>query len=89
MHEFINKNIKSREEEITQSDEKILVLNGVSYGSDIKGFIDKLKPKKYNFTYTVVAISDLFKGSVYDKNGLFSLVFMFCCLCGSGVSPNS
>jgi len=46
-YEFINKNIKSREEEITQSDEKILVLNGVSYGSDIKGFIDKLKPKKY------------------------------------------
>jgi hypothetical protein len=46
-YEFINKNVKSREEEITQSDEKILVLNGVSYGSDIKGFIDKLKPKKY------------------------------------------
>ena len=46
-YEFINKNVKSREEEITQSDEKILVLNGVSYGSDIKGFIDTLKPKKY------------------------------------------
>lgn len=29
-----------------------------------------LLEKKYNFTYTVVAISDLFKGSVYDKNGL-------------------
>jgi len=26
--------------------------------------------KKYGFTYTVVAISDLMKGSVYDKNGL-------------------
>jgi homoserine dehydrogenase len=29
-----------------------------------------LLKKKYNFTYTIVAISDLFKGSVYDKNGL-------------------
>ena len=26
--------------------------------------------KKYNFTWTVVAISDIMKGSVYDKNGL-------------------
>jgi len=45
-HEFINKNVKSREEQIKQLDEKILVLDGVSYGSDIRGFIDKLKPKK-------------------------------------------
>jgi len=46
-HEFINRNVKSREEQIKQSDEKVLVLNGISYGSDIEGFIDKLKPKKY------------------------------------------
>ena len=45
--EFINKNVKSQEEQVKQSDEKILVLNGVSYGSDVGGFIDKLKPKKY------------------------------------------
>jgi homoserine dehydrogenase len=30
----------------------------------------ELLKKKYDFTYTVVAISDLLKGSVYDKNGL-------------------
>jgi len=29
-----------------------------------------LLKKKYNFNYTVVAISDVVKGSVYDKNGL-------------------
>ena len=45
--EFINKNVKSQEEQVTQSDEKILVLDGVSYGSDFDGFINKLKPKKY------------------------------------------
>lgn len=46
-NEFINKNIKSRKEKITQSDEKILVYNGVSYGSDVKGFMDVIKPKAY------------------------------------------
>jgi len=45
--EFINKNVKNIEEQITQADEKILVLDGVSFGSDIQGFVDKLKPKKY------------------------------------------
>lgn len=46
-YEFINKNIKNRKKEITDSDEKILVNNGVSYGSDINGFVDTLQPKKY------------------------------------------
>ena len=30
----------------------------------------ELLKKKYNFTYDIVAISDILKGSVYDKNGL-------------------
>ncbi|MFE3845381.1 homoserine dehydrogenase [Thermoplasmatota archaeon] len=30
----------------------------------------KLLKKKYNFSYKVVAISDILKGSVYDKDGL-------------------
>ena len=29
-----------------------------------------LLAKKYNFRWTVVAVSDIMKGSVYDKNGL-------------------
>lgn len=45
--EFINKNIKSQEESVKQSEEKILVLNGISYGSDVQGFVDGLKPNKY------------------------------------------
>ncbi len=44
--DFINKNIKNREESIKQSEEKILVLNGVSYGSDIQSFLKALKPNK-------------------------------------------
>ena len=46
-YEFINKNVKSQEETVKQSEEKILVLNGVSFGSDVTGFVDELKPNKY------------------------------------------
>lgn len=45
--DFINKNVKNQEEMIKQSEEKILVLNGVSYGSDIQGFLKALKPNKH------------------------------------------
>jgi len=46
-YDFINKNIKKQEEMIKQSEEKILVLDGVSYGSDVKKFVEALKPNKY------------------------------------------
>ncbi|UCD14338.1 MAG: hypothetical protein JSW60_02685 [Thermoplasmatales archaeon] len=46
-HEFIHKNIKKQEEMVKQSEEKILVLDGVSYGSNVKRFVDALKPNKY------------------------------------------
>jgi hypothetical protein len=45
--DFINKNVKNQEEMIKQSEEKILVINGVSYGSDIQGFLRVLKPNKH------------------------------------------
>jgi hypothetical protein len=46
-HVLIDKNIKAREETIKQSHEKILVLEGVSYGSDVEKFVDALKPKEH------------------------------------------
>ena len=45
--EFISKNIKSQEESVKQSEEKILVLDGISYGSNVQRFVDELKPNKY------------------------------------------
>jgi len=45
--EFIKKNIEQRDKAIKTSGEKILVLDGVSYGRDVKGFIDALKPNKF------------------------------------------
>lgn len=45
--EFIKKNMKQREESIKESGEKMLVLDGVSYGTDDEGFIEVLKPNKF------------------------------------------
>ncbi|MFW6121401.1 MAG: hypothetical protein ACOC80_10960, partial [Petrotogales bacterium] len=46
-YEFIHRNIKKQEETAKQSEEKIMVLDGVSYGSDVQRFVDALKPNKY------------------------------------------
>ena len=45
--EFITKNMKQRQESIKKSGEKILVLDGISYGTDIEQFIKALKPNKF------------------------------------------
>jgi len=45
--EFIRKNMKQREESIKESGEKILILDGVSYGTDMDQFIEALKPNKF------------------------------------------
>lgn len=45
--EFVKKNMKQREESIRESGEKMLVLNGVSYGIDDDSFIEALKPNKF------------------------------------------
>jgi len=45
--EFIRKNIKHREESIKESGERILILDGVSYGTDTDQFIKALKPNKF------------------------------------------
>jgi len=45
--EFIKKNMKQREESIRESGEKMLVLDGVSYGVDDDSFIEALKPNKF------------------------------------------
>lgn len=45
--EFVRKNMEQREESIKQSGEKMLILDGVSYGTDIDSFIKALKPNKF------------------------------------------
>jgi len=46
-YDFIKKNLKQRKESIEQSEEKLLILDGVSYGQDVDGFIKALKPNNF------------------------------------------
>ena len=46
-YDFIRANIKQWEKSIKESGEKILMLDGVSYGEDVDGFINALKPDEY------------------------------------------
>jgi len=45
--EFIKKNVEQQKSSIKQSGEKLLILDGISYGRDMEGFIKALKPKKF------------------------------------------
>jgi len=45
--EFIKRNMSKREESIKESGEKILILDGVSFGTNVDNFVNALKPKKY------------------------------------------
>ena len=49
-YEFIKKIAKSQEEHVKQAEEKILVLDGVSYGADVTRFVDALQPNTYEKT---------------------------------------
>jgi len=45
--QFIRKNKEGQEESLKQSEEKLLILDGISYGTDIIKFIEALKPNKF------------------------------------------
>jgi len=45
--QFIRKNMEHREASIKQSGEKLLALDGVSYGIDVEGFINALHPNTF------------------------------------------
>ena len=45
--DFIKKNMSKRKQSLMDSGEKVFVLDGKSYGNDVDGFIDALKPNEY------------------------------------------
>jgi hypothetical protein len=49
-YEFIKKIAKSQEEYVKQAEEKILVLDGISYGTNVPRFVDALHPTTYEKT---------------------------------------
>ena len=46
-YEFIKQVARSQQAQVKQTDEKILVLDGVSYGTEVSQFIDALQPNTY------------------------------------------
>jgi len=44
--DIMRKNVKTREETLKQSKEKVLMLDGISYGSDVHRFVEVLHPKE-------------------------------------------
>lgn len=45
--DFIKKNMSERKQSLVDSGEKVFILDGESYGVDVDGFIDALKPNEY------------------------------------------
>ena len=45
-HQLITKNVQHQKKTLQESSEKLFVLDGVSYGTDVQGFLDALKPNK-------------------------------------------
>jgi len=46
-YDLIQKNVKNQKKSLQQSAEKLLILDGISYGSDVDKFLDAIKPNKY------------------------------------------
>ena len=46
-YDFIKKNMQERHQAVKDSNEKLFVLNGKSYGNDVNDFINDLKPNEY------------------------------------------
>jgi hypothetical protein len=64
--EFIRENMAKREESIKESGEKILILDGVSYGTDIDKFINALKPNKFEKEGLKIILEKLNEPIVFD-----------------------
>lgn len=65
-YEFIKNNMQHRKEMISDSSEKILVLNGISYGTDIEKFVDALKPNKYEKEGLKILLEKIDEPLVFD-----------------------
>jgi hypothetical protein len=65
--EFIKKNMEQREESIKESGEKILILDGVSYGTDTEEFIKALKPNKFEKEGLELILNQVDEPVVFDN----------------------
>jgi hypothetical protein len=66
-YNFITKNVSSRKSAIGEAEEKILVVNGTSYGDDIQGFIKALKPAKHEIPALEYILQEIEEPLVLDQ----------------------
>jgi hypothetical protein len=64
---FIDKNIRTRKDALGETEEKILVLNGTSYGDDIQGFIKALKPSKHEIPALEFILQEIQEPLIIDQ----------------------
>jgi len=66
-YEFIKTNMKQREQSIKDSGEKVFILDGESYGTNADGFIDALKPDKYEKQGLEIILNKVDEPVVFDN----------------------
>jgi hypothetical protein len=66
-YEFITTNMKQREQSLRDSDEKVLILDGVSYGANTEEFIKALKPNKYEAEGLQLILEEVDEPVVFDN----------------------
>jgi hypothetical protein len=64
--QLIEENMKYREESLKESGEKIFILDGTSYGTNIDKFIDALKPNKYEKEGLELILKDVDEPVILD-----------------------
>jgi len=65
--DFIKKNMQRREEDLKDSEEKIFILDGNSYGTDVDEFIKALKPNKYEKEGLKLILAEINEPVVVDN----------------------
>jgi len=66
-YDFITKNMSQREEDLKDSGEKVFILDGKSYGTDINDFIKALKPNEYEQKGLEVILDNVDEPVVMDN----------------------
>ena len=66
-YDFIKTNMEHREKTLKESGEKMFILDGHSYGQDMDGFINALKPNKYEKKGLELVLKQVDEPIVFDN----------------------
>lgn len=66
-YQFIKKNMEDREQSLKDSGEKIFILDGNSFGTDMDEFISKLKPNKYEKEGLEIILDKVDEPVIFDN----------------------